>query len=165
MTDLAETARTAHAAYRDLKQHVTDQAGGPAQLVPILTVVVPGADSIVAVCPRWLLRGGVRELTGGREPEVLIYSADAWTRTTPLGPGPRPRPAARGELAAAFKAGDMSVGETLCTVAVTKHACHVLTTAYRYDDRGRPLFEPVSGGGDTVAWLGGTIDDLRVAWG
>ena len=161
MTDLAEIARVAHGAYHSLKQDAVDRASGPSDLVSILTVVAAGAGPIIVACPYGLLPGAIRLFTAGREPEVLTYSADAWIKTTPLEPGlwlPRPE---HGQLANAFHAGDMTVREALYTTVVTKDASHTLVGTYRYDDRGRVVFDET----DVAAGpFGGVIDQLRLAW-
>jgi hypothetical protein len=160
VTNLAGIAHVAQNAYRTLKQDAVDQAGGPTDLFPILTVAAVGTDPFVVVCPHGLLPGAVRHLAAGLEPEVLTYCADVRIQTIPLPPGLRLRPPNNGGSAAAVQAGDMTVREALSTTVVTKDASHTVVAAYRYDDRGRLVFDSAT---DEDAF-GGVIDELRQAW-
>lgn len=165
MTDLAGIAQVAHGAYRALKQDVVDQAGGPADLLPILTVAAVDAHPLIVACPHGLLPGAVRELAAGREPEVLTYSADAWIQRIALEPSLRVRRPRDAGPAAAFQAGDMTVREVLHTTVVSRDASHTVVVAYRYDDRGRLVFDSATDELDHAASaFGGVIEELRQAW-
>jgi hypothetical protein len=164
VTDLAEVAGLAHAVYRQVKQDAVDRAGGPTNLIPILTVATRGTRPLLVGCPYGLLPGAVRQLTAGREPEVLTYCADAWIQTTPLESGVPFRLPEHGQLASAFRAGDMTVREVLYTVVVTRGARRLAVSTYRYDDRGRLVFDPVDETEVVAGPFGGVIDELRLAW-
>jgi hypothetical protein len=140
-------ARQMMATYVATKKFRCAQTGGPVDLKPMVDVVSSGNRRNIGVVPdRSGIEIAVETIAEENGPPVAVgFMADAYGREVSPEIAGSIR---RGEIEAAFAAGDMTVTEQLVVSVVAIATAEIvgLVTRYTYRDDGSPKFAQVERG-------------------